>query len=64
MKKCKICGREFEPMYPNSKYCSSSCRDLARMNKLRSWKIKHPGYMKMKQREYRHKKAIEDEFII
>ena len=33
MKKCKWCGRTFEPNYGNQKYCSVECRNQAQRSK-------------------------------
>ena len=28
---CKYCGREFIPQHPHQRYCSSICRDFAKL---------------------------------
>lgn len=59
MKVCKICGREFEPMHPNSKYCSELCSSIGRKKKVIAWKEQNAGRMTKYMRDYRKKKAAQ-----
>ncbi len=56
---CKICGREFEPMSPNSKYCSFLCKEIGTKLNAKAWNDKNKGYITIYMREYRKKKAKE-----
>lgn len=60
MKKyCKICGKEFEALSPNSKYCSLLCKEMGAKKNLRAWNDKNKGYITIYMRSYRKKKAKE-----
>lgn len=52
---CKICGKEFVSMHPNSKYCSLLCKEIGMKNNQRSWSEKNKGYITLYMRSYRKK---------
>lgn len=54
---CKICGREFEAISPNSKYCSILCKEMGSKRNMKAWSDKNKEYMTIYMREYRKKKA-------
>lgn len=53
MKKCKICGKSFQPMHPNSKFCSALCKALNTQNYSKKWHDKNKEYMTIYMRGYR-----------
>ena len=56
---CKICGKEFIAMSPNSKYCSFLCKEMGSKKNLRAWSEKNKGYITIYMREYRKRKTKE-----
>lgn len=52
-KKCKICGKTFQPSYPNSKFCCTLCKDLNSKNYSKSWRDRNKDYMTIYMRDYR-----------
>lgn len=56
---CKICGKEFVAMSPNSKYCSLLCKEMGSKKNTRAWSDKNKGYITLYMRAYRKKKAKE-----
>lgn len=41
---CPICGRSFETVRSNAKYCSLSCREAGRQIKRLDWEERNPRY--------------------
>ncbi len=60
---CKICGKEYEANYPNSKYCSILCREMGARNKRAAWCNENKGYMTIYMREHRANKKREEALI-
>ena len=56
---CKICGKEFVPMSPNSRYCSFLCKEMGTKVNAKAWNDKNKGYITIYMREYRKKRAKE-----
>ncbi len=61
IKKCALCGNEYETRMPNSKYCSLVCREAARKAARREFDEANPNYRKEYMRAYRARKAAEHE---
>lgn len=55
MKKCKICGKEFEPHYYNVKYCSDKCRETGKTLSIRKYCRNHAEELREKSRVYSKK---------
>lgn len=53
--KCAICGKEFNTLHKNVKYCSLECRAIGRAYKQRIWNSSKDNYMREYMREYRSK---------
>lgn len=51
--KCKWCGKEFEPLHHNSRYCSNECRKEARNKSKRDYYYAHPERIRATIRRYR-----------
>ena len=56
---CNVCGKEFEAIHPNSRYCSDLCCTLARKSKEQAWRDRNKGYITLYMREYRVRKKFE-----
>lgn len=56
-----MCGKTFLTEYTQSKYCSSDCKEAARVEQRKEWNKKHPGYITNYMQIYR-KKAKMTEF--
>ena len=55
---CKICGKEFEAEYPNSKYCSFLCKEIGSINNAKAWRENNKVYSTPYMRNYRKMQAI------
>lgn len=53
LKKCEICGAEFETNRPNKKFCSLSCREAGRLVARMKWEERNPGYITDYMQKYR-----------
>lgn len=52
---CKICGKEYPAIYPNTKYCSILCKEMAHKKQMQAWNEKNQEYMTIYMRKYRQK---------
>ena len=52
IKKCAICGKEFETTKPNKKYCSLSCKEAGKRLQRMKWEHENPDYNREYMREY------------
>ena len=59
LKKCEICGAEFETNRPNKKYCSFTCKEAGQQIRRMKWKADNIGYNTEYMRKYRKRKAEE-----
>ena len=50
---CSICGKQFETVRPNKKYCSFICKEAGHRLRRMMWKSDNPDYYKAYMREYR-----------
>ena len=53
VKKCIICGRNFETDRPHKKYCSFTCKEAGRLLQRMKWEDANPHYNAEYMREYR-----------
>lgn len=53
LKKCLICGTEFETSRPNKKYCSFTCKEAGRQIRRMKWEADNVGYNTEYMRKYR-----------
>ena len=51
-KNCVLCGRTFKPNYPNSRYCSSECRDRVYKSTMKAAYPRKLEKIRRKAREY------------
>lgn len=57
--KCEICGKEFNTLNKNAKYCCLECRAIGRSYTKRMWLDRKKNYMRDYMRAYRKKnKAV------
>ena len=47
MKRCKICGKEFEPSCGAQKFCSTSCREISKRRETNAKAKKKPVTMSL-----------------
>lgn len=52
---CPICGKQFETIKPNKKYCSFSCKEAGAKFRRMNWEDQNPNYNKDYMKEYRRK---------
>ena len=52
-RKCKICGKEFIPSHPKSKFCSVLCKDMNTKIYSKNWRAQNKDYMTIYMRDYR-----------
>jgi len=57
---CAICGRPFDGVVPNAKYCSDDCRQRGAKSRREEW-VERTGYRKKKREEMqqRRREALE-----
>ena len=53
---CKWCGKKFNAVEPNSRYCSPECRKQYEKTKYNEWLDKNPDYFKNYNRARRKAK--------
>ncbi len=53
LKRCIICGREFETTKPNKKYCCFNCKEAGAIVRRMKWEEQNPKYIKNYMVKYR-----------
>lgn len=64
VKKCLICGQEFETARPNKKYCSLVCRESGAKLRRMKWNDKNPRYSTDYMQKYRKEKREKEKAIV
>ena len=58
-KNCVICGKEYEAIKRNQKYCSKTCKNKAQVKKNRIWRNNNRERYRELQRNRHSQKQIE-----
>lgn len=60
LKKCSICGKEFEPNRSDQIICSVECRKAYHLDYTKEWQKKHPEKKKKYDKEQYRKKHLKE----